>query len=883
MNFYILPQRRPLLLKKTALILIVCMLIVCAFPAAWAENDLNLYEQYLIDGGYPSLSERYRGVFSVGVSIEGKEIAGPASQVIAQCFDSLSCTSMMKANYLLARNATKKLNDPERAALYFDQTDKILSFAQEHGLRVRAHALIGFDQAPKWFFTENWAQGASAKLVDRDTMIRRMENYIRDEMAYINTNYPGLVYAWDVVEEAVEPAQGDPLKLRVKSNLWYQVIGGDYVELAFSFARKYAAEGQQLLYCDSDCFREEKGEAVYEYVKRLSGLGLIDGVGLHGHLGLESPTTEELSETIQKCSSLGLTVHLTEVDVKTADNSSLGQMRLAARYKELFEALEQMRKAYGVSIGSVTFANLTDDQSELNSSKEQVYPLLFDEELRPKAAYFGALQDAPIPDKDDEEALIDRLKALNLYEPPQEEPLMIYKTLDQHNPVMVQRFGADPWAMEYNGRVYLYMTGDEPMFDKDSHIQTNTYGNITTLRVLSSDDLVNWQDHGDIRAAGRQGAAKWASNSWAPCAAWKNIDGQDKFFLYFANSAGGIGVLTADDPAGPFSDPLGKPLISRATPTCASVTWLFDPAVLMDDDGQAYLYFGGGIPEGRQAAPGTARAVKLGADMISLAGDPVAIDAPWLFEDSGINKIGDTYVYSYCSNFQVPSSGSKEGFHSGEIVYMTSSDPLGPFMYGGRVLKNPGTYFGVGGNNHHCMFQFKGNWYITYHAATLDRQKGWNAGYRSTFVDDLKIGKNGLPALSEGTYDGVSQIQAFDPYRPVPAVTAAAMAGVTVTQSGDGLYAQSTSSGGWVGLSKVDFGESGASYVSLRWKTPKEGTLSILLDDWQAQPAAQITLTKTDLWQGASFSLPERITGTHDLYFRLDQPDICLDQWRFQP
>ena len=139
--------------------------------------------------------------------------------------------------------------------------------------------------------------------------------------------------------------------------------------------------------------------------------------------------------------------------------------------------------------------------------------------------------------------------------------------------------------------------------------------------------------------------------------------------------------------------------------------------------------------------------------------------------------IGDTYVYSYCSNFNVPQKGSEYGFYSGEIVYMTSDSPMGPFVFGGRVLKNPGAYFGVGGNNHHCMFSFRGKWYITYHAATLDKDKKWNAGYRSTFVDDLVLGENGLPALSKGTKTGVKQLLPFDPYRENDAAAMASIAG----------------------------------------------------------------------------------------------------------
>ena len=100
--------------------------------------------------------------------------------------------------------------------------------------------------------------------------------------------------------------------------------------------------------------------------------------------------------------------------------------------------------------------------------------------------------------------------------------------------------------------------------------------------------------------------------------------------------------MTADSPIGPFRDPIGKALISRETPNCEEVTWLFDPAVLVDEDGSAYLYVGGGIPEGKGANPGTARVVQLGEDMISLIGEPCKLDVPYLFEDSGIHKVGQT-------------------------------------------------------------------------------------------------------------------------------------------------------------------------------------------------------------------------------------------------
>jgi len=465
----------------------------------------------------------------------------------------------------------------------------------------------------------------------------------------------------------------------------------------------------------------------------------------------------------------------------------------------------------------------------------------------------------------------------------------VYKQPAQHNPVMVQRFGADPWAMVYQDRVYLYMTGDEPVIASDGKPKTNDYSNINTIRVLSSDDLVNWTDHGSVNAAGAYGAAWWARNSWAPCAAWKTIDGADRFFLYFANSGGGIGVLTADSPTGPFTDPLGKPLVSRKTPTCDSVTWLFDPAVLMDEDGSAYLYFGGGIPEGKQADPGTARVVKLSDDMIHLDGDPVPLNPPYLFEDSGINRFGDTYVYSYCTNFQVPASGSPQGFGGGEIVYMTSSNPMGPYTYAGRVLKNPGAYFGVGGNNHHCMFQFQDQWYITYHAATLDRAKGWNAGYRSTFVDQLQLTEEGLPALTRGTKVGVAQTQAFNPYRAVTGGTAVTMAGVTTKlayaedkKGGAGrMAAVSTAAGGWVAVAGVDFGDAGAGFLRVLAQADAPAEIDVLTDSLEGEPVVTLAIPAGKEAAEGIWTLPAPLTGTHDLYFRFSEEKMVLTQWEF--
>ena len=160
--------------------------------------------------------------------------------------------------------------------------------------------------------------------------------------------------------------------------------------------------------------------------------------------------------------------------------------------------------------------------------------------------------------------------------------------------------------------------------------------------------------------------------------------------------------------------------------------------MLVDDDGKGYLYYGGGIPanasQHQKNYPGTARVVRLADNMVQLAGNAVAIDAPSIFEDSGIHKKNGKYYYTYCSNF----SNNLSITGTGNICVMESRNPMGPFTYVGIVHENPYTYFRIGGNNHHAFFEFNGSTYLTYHAQTVTKALGIpenRQGYRSTHID----------------------------------------------------------------------------------------------------------------------------------------------------
>ena len=463
------------------------------------------------------------------------------------------------------------------------------------------------------------------------------------------------------------------------------------------------------------------------------------------------------------------------------------------------------------------------------------------------------------------------------------------------NPIMTQRFGADPYAISYNGRVYVYMTGDVIEYDSDGNALNNSFSRINTLNVISSDDLVNWTDPGGIKAAGRDGAAKWGNNSWAPAVAHKKIDGQDKFFIYFANGGNGIGVLTADSPIGPFVDPLGEALISRSTPNCGNVAWLFDPAVLVDDDGTGYLYFGGGIPNEQFANPGTGRVVQLADDMISLAGVPKSMDTPYLFEDSGINKIGDTYYYSYCSNWNVdPEDGRELGFNSAEIVYMTSKDPMGPFELQGSILRNPGHFFGIHGTNHHCMFEHNEQMYIAYHTQIVENRMGISEGYRNTHIDPVTINEDGSIKPIMATEFGPKQLKGLDPYEKVEAETIGTMAGISTVlideiaeNSGTGNMAVADmNTRDWMAVYGADFGDEGANTFTANVKAPKEGfgIIQIRLDKptGDAIGYLKIEADGSGDFKEITTNLSTTITGEHDLVFVFYGEGYEIDYWSFK-
>ncbi len=450
-----------------------------------------------------------------------------------------------------------------------------------------------------------------------------------------------------------------------------------------------------------------------------------------------------------------------------------------------------------------------------------------------------------------------------------------HKQEGENNPLYTQRFGADPGCLVWNDRLYVYTTNDLIEYNADGTVKENTYGQINKINCISSSDLVNWTDHGAIPVAGRNGIASWASNSWAPCAAHKVIGGEDKFFLYFCNGGNGVSVLTADAPAGPWTDPLGHGLITRSTPNCADVLWLFDPAVFVDEDGTGYLYFGGGVPEGKAANPGTIRCVRLGEDMISIVGEPQIIDAPYVFEDSGINRIGDTYYYSYCSNWNT--DGNALGLTSGAIEYMTASSPMGPFTYGGELFVNQGRFFGLYGNNHHSIVAFKGVHYLLYHNRPVEKSLGITGNYRSPQIDVLPVSEDGKLGPVTGTMKGVGRLHPFDPYQRVSAQTMYRQAGLEITGYADTALTVATT-GDWLQIKGADLARGAKAFTLC---AASEGGGAVRLATAEGAILCELPIPAGTAMTEITADCAS-VSGTTDLYF-IFAGDVTASWWQITP
>ncbi|MFI7024992.1 family 43 glycosylhydrolase [Micromonospora sp. NPDC049900] len=493
---------------------------------------------------------------------------------------------------------------------------------------------------------------------------------------------------------------------------------------------------------------------------------------------------------------------------------------------------------------------------------------------------------------------------------------VVGKLPGEHNPLIGHKFGADGYGFVHDGRVYMYMTNDTQGYAPNPTTGVSpgiNYGDINQITVISTTDMVNWTDHGEIQVAGPNGVAPFTNNSWAPGMAKKVVDGQEKFFLYYANGGGSSNVITGASPVGPWTSERTSTLIDGRTPGAEAVAWKFDPAPFVDDDGEAYLYFGGGPAATSMPAaerfnnPKNLRSIRLGDDMVSTEGTAAVVDAPVAFEAAQVFKRDGKYYLSYSSHFggndfggnQTPLPGYPGG---GQIGYMISDDPMvwPKETYAGVLFPNQSQFFGAGtgGNNHQSAFEYEGKYYFTYHGPTLNKRINGNTtqGYRSPHIQELSFNADGTIRQVVGDYAGVDQVRDFDPYRVFEAETFGWSKGIATAkidggsaQFGDeapNLVVRDIDNGDWTALSSVDFGTGAKSLTAKVRPLVAGGSIQLRLGDVTAPVVATIPVDgPIGEWTELTTQL-DGVAGVHDVYFTYAGPagaDLFeLDTWAFE-
>lgn len=457
------------------------------------------------------------------------------------------------------------------------------------------------------------------------------------------------------------------------------------------------------------------------------------------------------------------------------------------------------------------------------------------------------------------------------------------------NPLLANVFCADPTSVEYEGRLYVYGTNDHEQYQK---AEKNTYEKIKSLVCFSTADMQNWTFHGEINVGK---IAPWIINSWAPSiCSRKEADGLTHFYLYFSNNGTGVGVITATSPLGPWTSPLNHSLVSNETKGLKDCPNPFDPGVCIDENGVGWLSFGAGISKnGTKEFPGSARIVKLGDDMISLASDFVEIKAPYLFEASELNFINGTYVYTFNNSWDERTTWTTKTASASSacsMSYMTTKTPLDTesWVYEGQYFKNPGEMNLNYSNNHTHLQKFNEKWYLFYHTLTLQEKSPTKGGFRSICVDEIEIDEENVKIKNcKGTRNGVNSIKNLDPFENIPGTTFSTCADIWYDdiENPNLIATKSTKGGSWIFVKNVDFSQKNASKIVVN--ACGTGKIYVFANKLPKsignglEPIAEINV-KNDVYKEISEKINSSQNKIHNLYFVFSTENLCLKNWHFE-
>ncbi len=351
-----------------------------------------------------SLSEAYSKQFPMGCEVYSYNLKNDEIlQFIKHHYTRVTFGDELKPESLLNQEKSKASADG-MPVINTDIIDKCLSLAQANNLQVRFHTLVWYSQTPDWYFCEGYeaqydgngtAKTNITNLVDEETMLQRMQSYITQIIQYTETKYPGVVYAYDVVNEVIND---NGCKLRTGTKSLYGAIFGEedntYITKAFEYARAAqtaAGSGAKLFYNDYVGMASPgQMKAVVKYLADAKAAGTIDGLGMQAHqTNLNVSDGDNIKNALNLFKQNGYEVQITELDFASKDNSESGQETLANAYSKFMNIVLTQKNSNNVNVSGVTFWNLTDLDTWLNTQKDDgpYYPSLFDENYMPKAAF----------------------------------------------------------------------------------------------------------------------------------------------------------------------------------------------------------------------------------------------------------------------------------------------------------------------------------------------------------------------------------------------------------------------------------------------------------------------------------------------------------------
>jgi endo-1,4-beta-xylanase len=345
----------------------------------------------------PALKDVFKKNFLIGAALNTAVVTDKdpkAAAIVVKHFNTITSENAMKWDHI----------HPELNKYDFDAADRFVDFGQKNKMFIVGHTLVWQDQIPDWAFVDE-----SGKLLSHDAMLARMKDHIFTVVG----RYKGKVNGWDVVNEAFD------YKGEFKESKWFKTIGEDFIAKAFEYTHE-ADPDAELYYNDYACDTPGKRDAIARLIRGLKSKGLrIDGIGIQGHWNMDSPKKENLDAFIDSVAACRAKVMVTELDIdilppawsyKGADINMKAEMqkgfnpyadilpdsmqqKLANRYAEIFSQLI----AHKDQVGRITFWGIYDKTSWLNNwpvRGRTSYPLLFDRDYQPKAAFYAVIKTA---------------------------------------------------------------------------------------------------------------------------------------------------------------------------------------------------------------------------------------------------------------------------------------------------------------------------------------------------------------------------------------------------------------------------------------------------------------------------------------------------------